>query len=275
MRISLERLLFRDHPLEEFLHLATRLGVEGVEFSEYELGRQVEAGAYTRQDLARGVHQRGLEISGIYWSAPFHVTEERDRILGAARRLANEYRGMGCRNVVIGPPRREYGVTEEELMKILTETAKTLEAVGRVFRDQGIRASLHNHYDTTIETRDELEFVMENVDSELLGFCPDTAHLVLAGMDPLEIIGKYLDRTTYIHLKDVKAPSKIGMRDNKWFLRTTELGRGIVDFPAVLRLLKDAGWVEWLVVEQDYSELAPEESAVASIGYLRRSIGEL
>jgi inosose dehydratase len=116
---------------------------------------------------------------------------------------------------------------------------------------------------------------MKNVESELLGFCPDTAHLVLADMDPLEIIGKYLDRTTYVHLKDVKAPSKIGMRDDRWFMRTTELGRGVVDFPAVLRLLKDAGRVEGLVVEQDYSELAPEESAVASIGYLRRSIGQL
>jgi inosose dehydratase len=275
MRISLERLLFRDHPLRKFLHLATRLGVEGVEFSEYELARQVEAGAYTHQELGRDVRQHGLEISGIYWSAPFHVVGERDRILGEARRLANEYRGMECFNVVIGPPRRMYGASEEERVKILTETAKTLESVGRVFRDHGIRASLHNHYDTTIETGDELEFVMKNVESELLGFCPDTAHLVLADMDPLEIIGKYLDRTTYVHLKDVKAPSKIGMRDDRWFMRTTELGRGVVDFPAVLRLLKDAGRVEWLVVEQDYSELAPEESAVASIGYLRRSIGQL
>jgi inosose dehydratase len=53
-----------------------------------------------------------------------------------------------------------------------------------------------------------------------------------------------------------------------------ELGRGSVDFPALLRELQDAGYDGWIVVEQDVLPAmgSPVASATRNREYLR-SIG--
>jgi inosose dehydratase len=50
-----------------------------------------------------------------------------------------------------------------------------------------------------------------------------------------------------------------------------ELGRGDVDFPAVISELREAGYDGWLVVEQDVlpSMGSPAESAARNREYLR------
>jgi inosose dehydratase len=272
MRISVERLLFRERPLETFLDYVAGLGVDGVEFSEYEISRLSERGSLARRDIYIAVRERGLQISGIYWSEPFHEMGERMRIVEHARRLAAEYRNMNCWNVIIGPPKRITLKTDAERIKVLSETAETLKAAAAAFRDHGVRASLHNHYDTTIETEDELSFILERIDEEILGFCPDTAHLLLAGMDPAQIIKRYLNRITYVHLKDVAGPLKTGEREARWFEKTAELGRGVIDFPPIIRLLRSGGRAEWLVIEQDTSGLNPELSTKISLDYLKAII---
>ncbi|HEV2065317.1 MAG TPA: TIM barrel protein [Thermomicrobiales bacterium] len=53
----------------------------------------------------------------------------------------------------------------------------------------------------------------------------------------------------------------------------TELGEGLVDFPAVFAILKDAGFQGWVVVETDVTQKPTAlESATISRNYLR-SIG--
>ena len=48
-----------------------------------------------------------------------------------------------------------------------------------------------------------------------------------------------------------------------------ELGEGIIDFPAIFRILDDAGYDEFLTVELDRSRFTNKESAVISMKYLK------
>jgi inosose dehydratase len=51
----------------------------------------------------------------------------------------------------------------------------------------------------------------------------------------------------------------------------TELGRGAVDFPAILSILKGVGFSGWLIVETDVTQLPTAlESAQISRRYLRQ-----
>lgn len=268
MRVSLERLIFIRRPISEFLERAKELKVDGVEFAEFELAKLGREQNYSHENLFEDTKRFGLPISGIYWSADFHRPEERGEILVQAARVASLYRRIECYNVVIGPPRRIIGLSVEAARKVLEELVKTLRPVSKIFVDSGVQPSLHNHYDTLVETEDELEYVLSNIDPELLKFCPDTAHLVLAGMSPVEVLNRHLNRITYVHLKDVRPFKSTSERVGEWFKLTTELGEGVIDFPAIIRLLKSSGRVEWLVVEQDYSEKSPEESVEASLNYL-------
>jgi inosose dehydratase len=270
MRLSIERLIFIRRPVVEFLECAKSLGFEGVEFAEFELQRLAKEGSFDHSRLFQAVKSQGLTVSGIYWSADFHKSEERSNILSQASKLAETYRRIGCENVVIGPPRGglSAGLTQDQVLQLLDQLVKTLAEALKVFIDNGIKPSLHNHYDTLVETQTELEYVLSRIEPELLGFCPDTAHLALAGMDPAKVIERYLDRITYAHLKDLKPVPKSVGRVEKWYELTTELGSGIIDFPRIISLLKSSGRVEWLVVEQDFSEKDPVDSARESRDYI-------
>ncbi|GBC70458.1 Inosose dehydratase [Candidatus Calditenuaceae archaeon HR02] len=270
MKLSIERLIFIRRPVVEFLECAKALGFEGVEFAEFELQRLTKDGGFDHSTLFHAVKNQGLTVSGIYWSADFHKREERNNILYQAARLAETYRRVGCENVIIGPPGGglSAGLSQDQVLQLLDQLVKTLAEALKVFVDNGIKPSLHNHYDTLIETQTELEYVLSRIEPELLGFCPDTAHLALAGMDPAKVIERYLDRITYAHLKDIKPFTKRAGRVEKWYELTTELGSGIIDFPRIISLLKYSGLVEWLVVEQDFSEKDPVYSARESRDYI-------
>ena len=52
----------------------------------------------------------------------------------------------------------------------------------------------------------------------------------------------------------------------------SELGKGMVDFPAVLDALREVGYDRWVVVEQDLfpGTGTPKESAIRNRAYLRQ-----
>ena len=68
-----------------------------------------------------------------------------------------------------------------------------------------MRAVIHPHAGGYIEFEDELDRIANDVPSETAGLCLDTGHLDYAGMDPVETLRRYADRTDYIHFKDIDA----------------------------------------------------------------------
>jgi inosose dehydratase len=47
-----------------------------------------------------------------------------------------------------------------------------------------------------------------------------------------------------------------------------ELGKGGVDFPGILAILKERGWKGWMTVELDSTETTAKESCAVSKKYL-------
>ena len=96
------------------------------------------------------------------------------------------------------------------------------------------------------------------MDSCSIGFCPDTAHLVASGIDPVEAIERYGDRLQHVHLKDLS--QKTG--------QFTPLGEGDINFPAVLEAIRKTNYASWLMVELDSFEGDPKLAALTSRKYL-------
>jgi inosose dehydratase len=84
----------------------------------------------------------------------------------------------------------------------------------------------------------------------------------------VEIVRKYSDRLSYFHLKDSAGEFK--RPDFGPNLR--ELGQGEVDFPSILKILKEIKFSGWLNVEQDYTFTTPAESAGISANYIREKL---
>jgi inosose dehydratase len=112
---------------------------------------------------------------------------------------------------------------------------------------------------------------MENTDPALIGFAPDTAHLVAGNCDPATIFKRYKDRIRFTHLKDITGVTVGGtMQDGvEVYENFRELGEGSVDFPTLFNILKSVHYDGYLCAELDRSRFGNKESAIMNMKYLR------
>jgi len=162
--------------------------------------------------------------------------------------------------------RTEGGSSEEELAEFVARATK----VGRLANEYGITLCLHPHYNTNVEWAHELDYVMEHLDPSVVSLTLDTAHTVLGGMDPVETCARYAERVRYMHMKDIMPSDS---PDVSWVSTLRELGRGIVNFPACVEILRKAGFDGILCVELDSPRICGYKSAAISRQYLRDELG--
>lgn len=132
--------------------------------------------------------------------------------------------------------------------------------VARAVRDEtGLRTVFHPHCAGYVETPREIARFLEVTDPSLVGLCLDTGHYTYGGgQDPVDAIHLAGERLWHVHFKDcepdVAAAARRDEVDYEEAVRRgvfCELGKGSVDFAAVLAELRRRGYGGWIVVEQD------------------------
>jgi inosose dehydratase len=158
-----------------------------------------------------------------------------------------------------------------------------LDRLAALTASRGVRAVLHPHVGTMIETGEEVRRVL---DGSRISLCLDTGHLLIGGTDPAELAGQAPERIAHTHLKDVDASIAGRVRDGR--LTYTQgvrqgmyrpLGSGDVDVPAIIGSLRARGYDGWYVLEQDTiltgepRGAGPVADVHASAEYLRSVLG--
>jgi inosose dehydratase len=131
-----------------------------------------------------------------------------------------------------------------------------------------------------IETGEEIARLLDLCDPNVVFLGPDTGHLAWAGVDPVAFCREHAERIKTIHVKDIDAGVRERGRAVGWDYGTfanngifVELGEGCVDIPAIIGILRDAGFAGWVIAETDVTQKPTAlESATISRRYLR-SIG--
>ncbi|GGF29043.1 sugar phosphate isomerase/epimerase family protein [Subtercola lobariae] len=147
---------------------------------------------------------------------------------------------------------------------------RVIDLLGRsaeILAAEGVRAGLHNHVGTWVETEAEIERVLDAIPASLLGASFDIGHLTWAGVDAVAMITRHADRLVDLHFKDLDLDVAAASRaeptsyneatDRGIFL---EPGSGGIDLDAVIDALP-AGWPGWLIVEVDRTAIDPADSA--------------
>jgi inosose dehydratase len=130
-----------------------------------------------------------------------------------------------------------------------------LREIADLVATHGLELVLHPHVGTLVETSDDVERALAHTD---VRWCFDTGHLLIGGVDPASFVRDHADRIGHVHLKDVNASLAERVRGGELSLvqATQEglfqpLGEGDARIDEVVRLLEDAGYERWLVLEQD------------------------
>jgi len=124
-----------------------------------------------------------------------------------------------------------------------------------IVRAAGFEPTFHHHAGTFVESPDEIDRFLANVDVDLT---LDTGHLFIAGGDPLDAVQRWGDRINHLHLKDVDLSELTrvlaaggGMREVWSSGAFVAFGEGDVDLAAVMEAVDARGFDGWIVVEQD------------------------
>jgi len=132
---------------------------------------------------------------------------------------------------------------------------RNLDRVAAHAAEHGIRAVLHPHVGTMVETGTDVRRVLAG---SAVSLCLDTGHLLIGGTDPAVLAGEVPDRIAHTHLKDVDLTYARKVQDGR--LTYTEavregmyrpLGQGDVDIAAIVGHLQGDGYDGWYVLEQD------------------------
>lgn len=157
-----------------------------------------------------------------------------------------------------------------------------LNRLGRIVKDKGMVLTFHHHMGTVVQTEEEIDRFMASVDPELVFLLFDSGHLSFAGIDPEKVLRKYVDRVRHVHLKDLRKSVAEQSRKEKWsFLKGvregtfTVPGDGDVDFAPIFKILEEAGYQGWVVVEaeQDPAKANPFEYALKARKYIAEHTG--
>lgn len=150
-----------------------------------------------------------------------------------------------------------------------------------VFEETDLRTVFHHHCAGYVESPDEISTLLELTDPQRLGLVFDTGHYCYgAGEENCDLVAalnRFKDRIGYIHLKDIEPAVARRSRAEQWDYFTSmrngvfcELGKGSVDFPALLRWLAAQDYRGYCLVEQDIlpGMGTPRESARRNREYL-------
>jgi inosose dehydratase len=160
--------------------------------------------------------------------------------------------------------------------------ANGVENIAKTVKDEtGLNCVFHHHCAGYIETLWEIEKLLDSTSPEYVNLCFDTGHYAFGGGDPVEALTQFRERIGHVHFKDwSRTIFDEVVEDGLDYFEAVgkgifcELGKGSIDFSAVLDELNKQKYSGWIVVEQDVlpGMGSPKESAKRNRDFLT-SIG--
>ena len=148
-----------------------------------------------------------------------------------------------------------------------------LTKLGKQTADLGVSLGFHNHMNSLGERPEEVDEIMDAADPRYAKLELDVAHYFQGGGDPAKAVEKFTDRLLFLHIKDVEHRAATA---NSRDYRFVELGRGLVNLPAVFDALHKVNFRGWAIIELDAvpdKARTPKESAAMSKKYAEDKLG--
>jgi len=133
-------------------------------------------------------------------------------------------------------------VREEDNTSALNRTVKMINRVLELTPNSKVMLGMENHNNFTIMIPSDYDYILERIKNPRVGINVDTGIFHAAGVNTIELIYKHKDRIFGVHFKDHAGLSSVG------------IGRGDVDFPAIINALKDIGYSRGLTVELEHKD---------------------
>lgn len=223
---------FREFTVEQTIAIMKRIGVRAISLKDFHLpynSSQEQINGITGQFRNTGIDVYALGV--IYMKSNEFV----DQVF--------EYARMAGVTMIVGAP-------DYTLLPYVEKKVKTY----------NIRMAIHNHGPDNPLYPNAADIWNHITDlDKRMGICIDIGHTTRDGQNPATDIEQYASRIFDVHIKDVDKPTKEG--------KTVEMGRGIINIPAVIASLRRIRYTGKCSLEFEKDMSDPLPGIAESIGY--------
>ena len=216
-----------------------------------------------------------------------HVRETHDEIVESTRRMLGMWQGLQIENLIVMPASL-YADTAPVTEDKIKAAAECWNRVGEASAEFGVRTTCHHEFFCAIRTEEDILSFYKWTDPRYVGFFCDTAQHCIAGVDPVALYLQLHDRCSGFHFKDTREADTtqafahrpdaelMAPQTARWFY---EMGTedGLVDFPRLMRALKEHQFTGWITVEHDKANIGGDyaESTALSMWYAKHVLAEV
>ena len=198
----------------------------------------------------------GMKLLGGFTPVVVHDKSQRQATIDSATTTAKLFQIAGATKFVSAAVADwDWSIPKALSVDEQKHMVEMFRVIDEICQEHGLQQVLHPHVQTIVETKSDMERVLDSCDVK---WCLDTGHMAIGGQDPVQFAKDAIDRVGHVHLKDVALGMvpKVLSREITLMAATqaglfTPLGRGDVDIMGVIQSLEGAGYRGWYVIEQD------------------------
>jgi sugar phosphate isomerase/epimerase len=265
----------------EWIKLADELRVDGLEF--YNNFADVKDPANWPK-IRRAVEDTGMVIPMMCASPDFTIPDAalRKKEVEHEIKAIEMSAALGAKYCRVLSGQRRKDITREEGMGYVVDS---INACIPAAQDLGITLIIENHYKDDFWTEPEFAQMMDvfvdlvsRIDSPYFGVNFDPSNAIAAGEEPLELLEKVKHKVLTMHASDrylangtIEDLRKAegGSAGYVSFFKHGVIGKGLNDYDAIFKTLKDVGFDSWISIEDGVDGM---EQMHESADFLREKI---
>jgi sugar phosphate isomerase/epimerase len=265
----------------EWIELADGLRVDGLEF--YNNFADVKDPANWPK-IRRAVEDTGMVIPMMCASPDFTIPDAalRKKEVEHEIKAIEMSAALGAKYCRVLSGQRRKDITREEGMGYVVDS---INACIPAAQDLGITLIIENHYKDDFWTEPEFAQMMDvfvdlvsRIDSPYFGVNFDPSNAIAAGEEPLELLEKVKHKVLTMHASDrylangtIEDLRKAegGSAGYVSFFKHGVIGKGLNDYDAIFKTLKDVGFDSWISIEDGVDGM---EQMHESADFLREKI---
>jgi sugar phosphate isomerase/epimerase len=265
----------------EWIKLADGLRVDGLEF--YNNFADVKDPANWPK-IRKAVEDTGMVIPMMCASPDFTIPDAalRKKEVEHEIKAIEMSAALGAKYCRVLSGQRRKDITREEGMGYVVDS---INACIPTAKDLGITLIIENHYKDDFWTEPEFAQMMDvfvdlvsRIDSPYFGVNFDPSNAIAAGEEPLELLEKVKHKVLTMHASDrYLANGTIedlrraegGTTGYVSFFKHGVIGKGLNDYDAIFKTLKDVGFDSWISIEDGVDGM---EQMHESADFLREKI---
>lgn len=271
----------------EAIELLHKIGADGVEIvvqDDYKSGLPAHCSREVLEQVKQCAQDNHIQIICLTpYNSYFNSLDEavRQKELAAIEDVIGYCDFLGAKYIRIYGGNLVAGDTEK-LEERWAKLVESLRYLGDKAAEKGVTLVVENHFNTMAVSAKQSAKLMEDVNHPAVRILYDQANLAFTGNeDYVQAIQTQQQYVAYMHVKDLVFKEGVAFtssdvahpKEEERNVYTRIVGEGVLDWPEILRAVKERGYDGWLSLEYE-RRWHPDDIPDASIG-MKKSLDYL